>query len=386
MGIVYVPPPDHGLDKLFSLGMAKLKNKQALEELMKRHELEMEQKNAEWGREDSVKQSDRQYENSVLQGALGSSGGGSPGMGSSIPGRGPSPGGPSPAGGIPGLMNRSPISAPPSLLDALRGAGAAGGNIAATDAVMKMLSSATGIDLQREAGIAAMQQGLADGVGMGAYSPLINPDGFTFRPSDQTELQNNLDVTNIRADASRYGAELGLKGQQATAGASIFSSKVREKLGLKEDDREWARLNENIRQFDEQKDVRAADVEHKKALAREKNQKLEPLEELPLLGVDVLPDAEGYYNLSDVMNSQQGKAVLAGLDTQAANNLISNNPASDSSQTSSKTLVGQIERELGIKIRINMSPKELASPADDMFGDITPEEIAAIAKGRKGGK
>ena len=379
MGIVYVPPPDYGLDKLFSLGMAKLKNKQALEELMKRHELEMEQKNAEWGREDSVKQSDRQYENSVLQGALGSSGGGSPGMGASIPGGGPSPGGASPAGGIPGLMNRSPISAPPSLLDALRGAGAAGGNIAATDAIMKMLSSATGIDLQREAGLAAMQQGLADGVGMGAYSPLVNPDGFTFRPSDQTELQNNLDVTNIRADASRYGADQGLKGQQAAAGASIFSSKVREKLGLKEDDLGWAVHNEKTRQFNEQKDDRAADVEYKKALAREKSQKLEPVKELPLLK-DITPLPDGSYNLSDVYGTQEGQAAIKLLDTSASHGTVGRG-------TDSLRVVELLGNNLGIKIRADISPKEaLPGPTDDMFGDITPEEIAAIAKGRKGGK
>ena len=393
MGIVYVPPPDYGLDKLFSLGMAKLKNKQALEELMKRHELEMEQKNAEWGREDSVKQSDRQYENSVLQGALGPSGGAT-GTGASIPGRALSPGvgtssgGPSPAGGIPGLMNRSPISAPPSLLDALRGAGAAGGNIAATEAVMKMLSSATGIDLQREAGIAAMQQGLADGVGMGAYSPLINPDGFTFRPADQTELQNNLDVTNIRADASRYGAELGLKGQQAAAGASIFSSKVREKLGLKDNDLGWAVHNENTRQFDEQKPDRASVRELNKSLVLQRENEMKVGAPDPILGVDIRPDAEGYYSFSDVMKSQQYKELKAGLDSQGANNLISNN--SDSDRTSDKTYIGHLLREfqaMGYKIRPDTVPKELTAPAsDDMFGGITPEEIADIAKRRKGGK
>lgn len=395
MSIVYVPPPDYGLDRLFDLGMAKLKNKQALEELMKRHELEMDQKNAEWGREDSVKQADRQYENSVLQGALGSSGGGSPGMGASIPGRGPSPGvgtssgGPSPAGGIPGLMNRSPISAPPLISEALRGAIAAGGNIGAVKAAMDMFSSATGIDLQNKASIAAMQQGLADGMGMGAYSPLINPDGFTFRPADQTELKNKLDISNIAADASRYAAELGLKGQQATAGASIFSSKVREKLGLKENDLGWAVHNEGIRQFNEQKGDRAADVEYKKALAREKNQKVESLNGAPLLGVDIRPDAEGYYSFSDAMKSQQGQAILKGLDTQGANNLISNN--SDSDRTSDKTFIGHVLREfqaMGYKIRVDVDPEKLAvpAPADDMFGGITPEEIADIARRKREGK
>lgn len=305
MSVIYVPANNDGLNELFQYGMARMKNKQSLEELKKQYEYERSMKQFGFDREDqqSAKQAD------ILKSAL-STGGMAPQP--TAPASPPIPDAPmtnKAFGGLDSLLGGSPITENPTVLEVLRSAASSGADPQMAKSIIDLYGGATGTDRSREAQDAFREYGLANGLGAGSFVAGFNPGGVSFSPADQTELQNNLTRTKLTTDASKYASDQGVKSASISAASNNYSADLRGQIA--DADRRFQQMKWDDGQGDYIRSMGARD----QALADYQNAELENLQSRePLPPARAIIEAQGgQITFDQLLNSDAGPLVVAQL-------------------------------------------------------------------------